>query len=231
MPNWCDNAVTLRHSDKSKIDALCEELDKKNEHGHWNNTPLNHLRPRPEDQNDSWYEWNISNWGTKWDASLIDWERRDDNEVWISFESAWSPPTVLYEYLVENDWEVEAVYHEPGMAYAGMFSTENGDDYYEYDIADKDSIESLPSDILEFTGLEEHHEQWLEDQYEEMIQDLEKSQWFSVDENPVRVGRYQVRRKDWDWDYWAEWNGSEWSVEDVREWRGLTSEYVESESD
>jgi hypothetical protein len=231
MPNWCDNMVTLRHSDKSKIDALCEEMNKKNEHGHWNNTPLNHLRPRPADQEENWYDWNVNNWGTKWDASVIDWEHRDDNEVWISFESAWSPPTVLYEYLVENGWEVEAVYHEPGMGYAGLFTTEGGDEYYEYDLTDKESIESLPSDILEFAGLEEAHETWLEEQYEELVYDLEKSQWFSAEENPVRIGRYQVKRKDWDWQFYADWDGNSWSVEDVREWRGLTSEYVEEESD
>jgi len=231
MPNWCDNMVTLRHNDKSKIDALCEEMNKKNEQGYWNNAPLNHLRPRPADQEDNWYDWNVNNWGTKWDASVIDWERRDDNEVWISFNSAWSPPTTLYEYLVENDWEVDAVYHEPGMGYAGLFTTDGGDDYYDYDVTNKDSIDSLPSEIVDFAGLEEEHERWLEDQYDEMIYDLEKSEWFPVEENPVRVGKYQVMRKEWQWQDWAEWDGSSWSVDDVREWRGLTEEYVETESD
>ena len=28
MPNWCDNNVTLTHSDKAKIDALEAELQK-----------------------------------------------------------------------------------------------------------------------------------------------------------------------------------------------------------
>ena len=106
MPNWCDNSVTLRHDDKSKIDALCDVMENKEDQNF-----MNHLRPNPAGE---WqYDWSVSNWGTKWDASVIDWERRDDNEVWISFDSAWSPPTVLYEFLVEQGWDVEALYHEP----------------------------------------------------------------------------------------------------------------------
>lgn len=156
MPNWCDNSVRLSHSDKSVIDALDAEMSKKNDEGYSMAQPLNHLRPNPTGEWD--YDWSVQNWGTKWDADVIDWERQDDNTIWISFNSAWSPPVTLYEFLVDAGWEIEAYYHESGMAYCGKFTTEDGDEYYEYDFSDRASIEALPSDIEEFTGLLDYHD-------------------------------------------------------------------------
>jgi hypothetical protein len=161
MPNWCNNSVTLHNSDKSKIDALDLEMSKKDDRGSSLGEPFLHLRPRPIDQEENWYDWNISNWGTKWEASVIDWCRDSDNELTIYFDSAWSPPIALYEYLVQEGWGVTALYNEPGMAYAGMYE-DGADDYYEYDIADLESIEVLPEDVIEFGNLREEHEYWKE---------------------------------------------------------------------
>jgi hypothetical protein len=152
MPNWCDNLVTLRHSDKTKIDALEQELLKED------TRVFNSLRPIPADKEEDWYDWNVSNWGTKWDASVHDWGR-DDNEIWISFDSAWSPPTTLYEFLLESGWDVSAYYHEGGMGYCGKFTTEDGDEYYEYDMSDRSSIEELPEDIENYAGLLDYHDE------------------------------------------------------------------------
>jgi hypothetical protein len=152
MPNWCDNLVTLRHSDKTKIDALEQELLKEDPR------VFNSLRPIPADKEEDWYDWNVSNWGTKWDASVHDWGR-DDNEIWISFDSAWSPPTTLYEFLLESGWDVSAYYHEGGMGYCGKFTTEDGDEYYEYDMSDRSSIEELPEDIENYAGLLDYHDE------------------------------------------------------------------------
>lgn len=56
---------------------------------------LEKLFPMPESENkDNWYEWNTSNWGTKWDLSDVNVSGRIPNseEVSVSFSSAWSPP-------------------------------------------------------------------------------------------------------------------------------------------
>lgn len=158
MPNWCDNRVKLYHSDKSKIDALAAELEKKHANGQFAGEPFQHLRPRPESE-ENWYDWNINNWGTKWDANLIDWDREDDNTIYMYFDSAWAPPIGLYEYLTENEWIVDAVYHESGMGYAGYFT--DSDHYFEYDITSLDSINELPEELIEFAGLIESHEEWV----------------------------------------------------------------------
>ena len=158
MPNWCDNSVTLYSKDKEKIDALDKVLTNADD-----TSVFNHLFPRPADQEDNWYEWNCQNWGTKWDVTPIDWERYDDNKIWISFNSAWSPPISLYEYLSENGWNVEAYYHESGCAFCGKYTTEDGDAFYEYDYTDRKSLEMIPEDIDNFTGLLDYHDSYKAD--------------------------------------------------------------------
>lgn len=156
MPNWCDNGLTLSHEDKTKVDALVAELSNKEGVG-----TFQHLLPNPSGEWD--YNWSVDNWGTKWDASIIDWERQDDNTVWISFETAWSPPIALYDYLVDEGWELEAYYHESGCAFCGKYTNEEGDEFYEYDFSDRESIEAIPSDIEDFTGLLDYHDSCKED--------------------------------------------------------------------
>lgn len=47
----------------------------------------------------SWYHWNIDNWGTKWDAHDV---YVDPENMHISFSSAWSPPMPVFEAIVKQ---------------------------------------------------------------------------------------------------------------------------------
>ena len=218
MPNWCDNVVTLRNSDKSKIDALDAALSDKE-----NQSLLNHLRPNPAGE---WqYDWSITNWGTKWEADIIDWERTGENEIWVSFNSAWSPPTTIYEYLIEEGWDLEAMYHEPGMCYAGMYTTDGGDDYYEYDVTDPNFTEDMPNDLVEFAGLEDSHREWLISFLEDEWADLERTDWYPAKINPVRDGWYEITTTGWDFTQFCEYKDGKWeSYNQVAKWRGLASD-------
>ena len=212
MPNWCYNSATLYNSDKSKIDSLEQELQKEDAQ------VFQHLRPNPTGEWD--YNWSVENWGTKWDITVQDWERENDNSIVMHFDTAWSPPTTLYEFLSEEGWSINAMYHEPGMGFAGKF--EDGDDeYYEFDWTDRQSIEDLPDYILDFTNALEDLERYEEEQYEESIADLERTDWYEVSTNPDKIGTYEVKRKDWDYAFKSEWNGEEWEQEDIAFWRGL----------
>ena len=65
-----------------------------------------------EKQND-WYNWNIRNWGTKWEVAVSDGEEYPDTELlehkskgqdqWLvyKFNTAWSPPLVAISKLSE----------------------------------------------------------------------------------------------------------------------------------
>lgn len=217
MPNWCYNTVELHHDDVSKIDALESELQKDDAQ------PLNHLRPNPAGEWD--YGWSVDNWGTKWDVSPMDWERISENRIRFNFDSAWSPPITIYEWLESEGWSVSALYHEPGMVFIGRY--EDGfDDYYEYDITDRESIENIPEDLVDFGNLLEDHENWVEENYQESIANLERTEWFPKKVKPTMIGRYEVKTKAWPYPNWCNWTGEKWERwegDDIKvtEWRGL----------
>jgi len=73
--------------------------------------------------------------------------RVDEHTIFISFDTAWSPPITLYEIIGDEEWIIKANYHEPGMGFIGKF--EDGiDEYYDYDLSDRESIELLPEDVI-----------------------------------------------------------------------------------
>lgn len=160
MPNWCSNTLTISHEDQTKVDALEAELLKRDDA-----EILNHIRPRPLTEEENWYNWNINNWGTKWDISPWDWDR-NGNTIIMNFDSAWSPPIIIYDFMHEEGWNVHALYHEPGMGFIGCY--EDGiDNYYDYDLSDRESIESLPEELIEYGALLEEHDRWAEENSEE----------------------------------------------------------------
>jgi hypothetical protein len=214
--------MRLYHEDKTKIDALEAEMSKKNDEGHSIAEPFQHLRPRPEDQEDNWYDWNINYWGTKWDANIIDWCRDSDNELTIYCDTAWSPPIALYEYLTEQGWEIDAYYHEGGMGYAGKWNSDGGDEYYDYDITDESSIDSLPEDIVDFAGLENSHREWIESELHDMWSDAERTEWHDGKVKPARDGWYEITTTGWDFPQFTQYKNGSWeNYNEVAKWRGL----------
>lgn len=75
----------------------------------------------------NWYDWNIQNWGTKWDVSA-EISEIYEGEIEISFDSAWSPPIVVIKRLAElfPDLCITHTYAEIGCMYAGMIVYEGG---------------------------------------------------------------------------------------------------------
>jgi hypothetical protein len=227
MPNWCDNTLTITHPDKSKLDAIDAVLSNKaGDQG-----LFNCILPNPSGEWD--YEWSVNNWGTKWDASIHDWERQDDNTIWVSFDSAWSPPLALYEFMEENGYTVEAMYWEPGMGFCGRFA-DGYDDFYEYDITDRDSLENLPDELLDFTDLLNRHDDWLaEEEMEREQAEYEQTvtEWYPVEQNPHYVGFYETKEEgNWPFYKFAHWNGKKWTVDGkkpkfkIASWRGLNED-------
>ena len=232
MPNWCDNTLTITHPDKSKIDAIETGLSDKT-----NQALFNTILPNPSGEWD--YEWSVNNWGTKWEASVHDWERQDDNTIWVSFDSAWSPPIQLYEFMeADEGYTVVAMYWESGMGFCGRFA-DGYDDYYDYDITDIDSINSLPEELLDFTDLLNRHEDWVadteaEEEYQEYLMTV--TDWYPAEVNPDRAGDYEVKAAEApDWPFYKKvfWDGTGWSLDGkeykIAGWRGLRKDPNETE--
>ena len=90
----------------------------------------------------SWYNWSIENWGTKWDLHEIsDYgledvekaiaENKGDDELQVSyyFNTAWSPCCPVVAAMSEQfpELEFEHLYEECGCCYAGIDTYQEGE--------------------------------------------------------------------------------------------------------
>ena len=51
--------------------------------------------------------------------------------------------------------------------------------------------------------------------------------WFPLDVNPVREGRYQIndsKNPQWPFPVYADWDGQKWSEDSIAQWRGLSED-------
>jgi hypothetical protein len=152
MPNWCYNGVTLRHKDPAMIDRAqhSEGL-------------LMEFLPTPKEllEGQGWYEWNISNWGTKWDVILENVDRVDEYTLNAAFDSAWSPPIEAYRQLEDMGFEIEAKFYEPGMAFVGSYDTENGEFSIDISGFTSDTVrEAIGEELDDYFGISEEKAQY-----------------------------------------------------------------------
>jgi hypothetical protein len=181
MPNWCYNNVDITATTDEQKELLQRIVDRGEDEGVFNT-----VRPLPEalketvkgsgeeeqevfvDGVNNWYDWQVNNWGTKWDVNPLD-EDYDGTTLSLSFDSAWSPPIALYEYLVEQGFEVSANYYEPGMDYAGEWV--DGDDFFLEDVSniarqEESTIGKREYEILEMWNIFEEVAMWDEEDEE-----------------------------------------------------------------
>lgn len=188
MPNWCENTIVVRHEDPAMIKRAVAAFDR----GEF----LNEFVPVPEDLRNivagsvpvseeeehklkeefnritygytNWYDFCVNEWGTKWDVGSADGINDiKENEAVFYFDSAWSPPVEFYNKLVDMGFEVDAMYHEPGMAFAGHYV--NGeDDYYEYGGMSAENIANeLPLELDEAFSISESVAEYAENEDDE----------------------------------------------------------------
>lgn len=51
---------------------------------------------------DDWYNWRVSNWGTKWTGDVANTEHFHDNLLIVTYDTAWAPPTGIFTTLRAN---------------------------------------------------------------------------------------------------------------------------------
>lgn len=189
MPNWCSNGITIKHKDPQMIERVLKGKD--GLLAEFIPTPASLLETMSGSFGDSakqlelerkqldniakygykdWYDWQVANWGTKWDFALESVERTDPNTVQASFESAWAPPCAAYEKLCAMGFEIEAFYYEPGMAFVGKWSGNEEDyfdDYYEYGGTNSETVrEVIGEELDDYFNISEDMSQWEEENEE-----------------------------------------------------------------
>jgi len=170
MPNYCSNYLTLTHEDPAMIvrakdalergEFLAEFIPVPEElqivAGSVGN-PVEQAKLEADTKRNiekygygNWYDYCVNEWGTKWDVGGDGQEvdiTEDGTMLTTYFDSAWAPPTNAYEKLQDMGFGVEAMYYEPGMAFAGKWD-HGSDDYYEFGSMSADQAESeIPSDV------------------------------------------------------------------------------------
>ncbi len=196
MPNWCNNSITVK-GDIESIDKFEKFLNEKNGK-EW----FDFILPCPEELKNAeasfhkpsnqelvekyghsdWYTWSLEKWGCKWNCDAQDWDR-DDDTITFWFDSPWGPPITLYEEMENHGFDVEAYYHEEGMAFVGKFTTEYGDDNFEY--SDLESLDDIPEELVEYWGIRDRmlddaewnaESDWTDDEPEVFTSD-ESKEW------------------------------------------------------
>ena len=152
MPNWCSNSLKLTaatDSNRKLLDELEKQFDSSDKA-----VIFDMIKPTPLDLLDGngWYDWRIKNWGTKWDATLLQATRKK-NVATLYFETAWAPPIEIYQALEAEGFKVEATYVEQGIQYAGYYKkgvdfTDNKPSFLQslYD-EETDTFNEDPSDM------------------------------------------------------------------------------------
>jgi len=109
-----------------------------------------------EFKGNNWYDWNVRNWGTKWEVGVPDEEEypetelTDESETFLAyrFNTAWSPPTEAIVKLSAQypDLEIELSYQEE-TGWGGCMQFEAGNvselESYETKCMDCDSLDTL----------------------------------------------------------------------------------------
>ena len=183
MPNWCNNTIEIEGT-KEQINAFVSFLDEQSGKNWFNffrpcpqelvDTVSGFVGEDKQSAHETqqkmniekhghadWYSWSVDNWGTKWNCDAQDWMKienpnEDQASVTFWFDSAWSPPTALYEFIESNsEFIVTASYLEEGMSFVGQFSG-GMDECYEF--SDLDSLEEIPEELVDEWNLAEQME-------------------------------------------------------------------------
>jgi hypothetical protein len=163
MPNWVNNELIItaepevinkivaqvsapferRYYDHFKDETRTERIEKP--FSFWNIVKPTDLeayedaKGKSQDGPDHWYQWNIRNWGTKWDVNdVYGGTIRDDGKtISYAFDTAWSPPVDAIDKLANQypsaqltlNWTEE-------QGFGGTIEWEDGEgvetDSYEY---------------------------------------------------------------------------------------------------
>jgi hypothetical protein len=120
---------------------------------------LQWMVPRPAAEED-WYNWNIENWGTKWDVCDVYFENpADEDSIEFSFCSAWGPPDLAFETWAIRDGRVQFTleYWEPGCGFVGSVNYDG--EYIDREYAEANNNPERYKEIAsEVWGYEEYEE-------------------------------------------------------------------------
>jgi hypothetical protein len=131
MPNWCSNEIDIIA--QPEVIAEIVQVIKANPHGVFQ---MNDFVPMPEELRNTtapqdkpnWYDWNVSNWGTKWELGEDVSVSISERSIGLGFDTAWSPNCSFWVAFSEKypTVQIEHKYYEEGMSFIGEAFYEDG---------------------------------------------------------------------------------------------------------
>ena len=161
MPNWCENHLELRHENPKmlakakraikdgKLFQRFRPCPKALTHtiegfvGGEEQAQLEKRRAKNKKKygHESWYSWRYSNWGTKWDLGETQSVSVEGDTLFVSFDTAWTPPIPFLAYLhTEYGFQYRLMYVETGAGFGGIAVP---GDYAEMEILSEEDIDEL----------------------------------------------------------------------------------------
>lgn len=162
MPNNCINSLMISGNSK-EIHKLLKNIQVKEKDfsdfaGGVNPFSFQQVIPRPKSKQtgEEQLNWNIQNWGTKWDCYDLeecgDWEK---GNMGFTFSTAWSPPIPVIDKLATRYKKLNFVFtfHEAGNNFCGVYNYNEGLKEVEYD----GTITEANCEVLDIVMGTSHH--------------------------------------------------------------------------
>lgn len=176
MPNWCYNNITITGSEKglNKIKRIVQSLESVED------KLFQSLIGLPEDTdmesygNQGWYQTNVDWFGTKWDVGTEFVQEMTDTYIYMSGDTAWSPPINFCIQLSKRyGVEVEMYYEEPGSDFCGKTHIDSQGNYTEEDY-------SYQEGLYRFDGYDEWYDREWTGQIEWLIEQLGEQEFLDI---------------------------------------------------
>lgn len=168
MFSYCKNYAVFKHPDSDYLSELVEELNLIPSKDGRKSELFNFIEPNPykDEISEEADDWKLEHWGTQSDAEVTDFyydEEKDPFTIIVTFYTEWSPPIDLYQYMISDGWEVEAMFHEPEYRFVGSFKNEQ-EIYYDYDFSEGDNfLENIPEELIKFGELRNLYKKYLKE--------------------------------------------------------------------
>ena len=141
MPNHCMNKLNIYALNAKRLEEVLSGVaGKEDQENEAELLSFDSITPTPPEMLNGkkeyvkfpdWYEFRLTNWGTKWNPYDIILDKKDTLAI-FSFDTAWSPPIPIIAKLIEKYPDVTFVlyYLEPGNSFAGYYDG-TADEVYE----------------------------------------------------------------------------------------------------
>lgn len=135
MPNWVYNKLTVA-GDKQVLDKFESQASKParvpGNGGDTDISFLNFIKPEATEMawyiETGWYDWNISNWGCKWDAGRVEILERSEGKMVYYFETPWSPPHLVFRAMAAQHPALDLLLeYEEEQGWGGELIGKNGE--------------------------------------------------------------------------------------------------------